>query len=509
MSNVTSLSSDDQEKMFSGDPQLTNPDLMPTPVEQRNWTWWTYSTLWMGMVHSIFNFMWIGGLMATMGMSVLQALSVAIVGNLIQTLFIGLNGRVGARHGIPFAVWSRSAFGVFGANIPAIARGIVAIGWFGVQSFLGSTAINVLIGVTIPGWKSLGSSSILGAPTNLMIAMVIYWAINIFIVHHGMNTVRRFETWAGPMVFVVMAFLLVWAVNKGGIGPIFGMPSKFTSTSDFLFRGFIPSVAIYISGSWATMVLNIPDLTRFARSNREQFWGTMLGLPLATVVYYVMSSIIVSACLVVFGKTLWNPADILVAIGNPIVSFIGAALLAIATISVNIPANIVSPAYDLTNLLPKFFTFKRGAVFSIIVAFLYMPWKLMENPAVLFSILNNIGAVLGPATGIMIADFFIIRKQRLDVPELFRVNGAYRYFKGFNLVAIGVLAVSAAITLTGEFAKSVAWLYEYSWFIGLALSFVLYIIAVKVLTATKGEQEGYKLRGTLGIEHAGAMKTEG
>ena len=492
--------------MFSGDPALTNPDLLPTPLDKRNWTWWTYSALWMGMVHSIFNFMWIGGLMAAMGMSILQALSVAIVGNLIQTLFIGLNGRVGARHGIPFAVWSRSAFGVFGANIPAIARGIVAIGWFGVQSYLGSTAINVLIGATIPGWKSLGNSSILGAPTNLMFAMIIYWSINFLIIRHGMETVRRFETWAGPMVFVVMAVLLIWAVNAGGIGPMFSMPSKFTSTGDFIFRGFIPSVAIYISGSWATMCLNIPDLTRFSRSNKEQFWGTMVGLPLATVIYYVMSSIIVSACLVIFGKAIWNPADILVAINNPFLSIIGATLLAIATISVNIPANIVSPAYDLTNLMPRFFTFKRGATLSIILAFLYMPWKLMENPAVLFSILNNIGAVLGPATGIMIADFFIIRKQRLDVPELFRVNGAYRYFKGFNPVAIGVLAVSAAICITGEFAKSVAWLYTYAWFVGLALSFVLYIISVKVLIATKGEQEGYKIRGTIGIENAKTAK---
>lgn len=505
--DITAMKGNDGQ-VWQGDPALTNPDLVPTPVKDRKWTWWTYSALWMGMVHNLFNFTWIGGLMAAMGMSVGQALSIAITGNVIQTLLIGLNGRVGARHGIPFAVWSRSAFGVFGANIPALTRGLVAIGWFGVQSYLGATAINVLLEVAIGPWKNLGNSSVLGAPTNLMIAMIIYWAVNILVVRHGMDTVRRFENWAGPMVFVVMFFLLIWAVNAaGGIGPVFHTPSKYSSTGAFLLTGFIPMVAIYISGSWATMVLNIPDLTRFARSNKEQFWGTMIGLPVATAVFYIMAAIIVSACIPLFGKALWNPSDILMAINNPLLSAFGAILLAVATISVNIPANIVSPAYDLTNLLPKFFNFKRGAVFSIVLAFLYMPWKLMENPAVLYGILNNIGALLGPATGIIIADFFIVRKQLLDIPELYRVNGIYRYNKGFNPVGLGVLAVTTGIIFLGEFVKSVGWLYEYAWFVGLILAFVSYLAAVWVIRSTDSKlKANYEPRGTFGVELVEAAK---
>jgi len=485
--------------------------LLPTPLEERTWTWWTYSALWMGMVHSVYNFTWIGGLMAVMGMSVWQALSVAITANIIQTLLIGLNGRVGARFGIPFAVWSRSAFGVFGSNIPAIARGLVAIGWFGVQSFLGATAINVILEVTIAPWKALGDSTILGAPTNLFFAMIIYWAINVLVVNNGMDTVRRFENWAGPMVFVVLAILLVYSVKAAhGIGPVFHTPSKFTSTGQFMLTGFLPMVAVYISGSWATMVLNIPDLTRFARSNKEQFWGTMIGLPLATVVFYCMASIVVSSSMVMFGKMMWNPSDILLAIGNPYLSIFGATLLAIATISVNIPANIVSPAYDLTNLLPKVFNFKSAAIVSMVIAFIYMPWKLMENPAVLYGILNNIGALLGPATGIIIADFFLIRKQHLDITELFKVDGRYRYNKGFSPIGLGVLLISAMICILGEFVPAVGWLYSYAWFIGLFLGFAGYLAAVKIASSGEnGVPEYYQPIGSLGTELAEVKDSKG
>jgi NCS1 family nucleobase:cation symporter-1 len=469
-----------------GDPALTNPDLVPTPVGQRRWTWWSYAALWMGMVHNIYNFTWIGGLVA-IGMSVTQAFAIAITGNLIQTLLIGLNGRVGARHGIPFAVWARSAFGVYGANVPALIRGLVAIGWFGIQSYLGATAINVLLTTAISPWKSLGATVAFDLPLNLWFAMIIYWAINVLVIRHGMETVRRFESWAGPMIFVVMAVLVVWAVTSAhGLGPIFQVPSKYRSIGSFLLTGFIPGVALYISGSWATMVLNIPDLTRFARSNREQFWGTMLGLPLATGVYYAMAATIVSATLALFGKAFWNPADVLKAINNPALSIVGAALLAIATISVNIPANIVSPAYDLTNLLPRVVTFRRGAVVAIILAFVYMPWRLMQSPETLYGILNNIGAVLGPATGIIIADYFIVRKQRLDIPDLYHTHGRYRAWQGFNLVGLGVLAAGTGLVLLGEFVPAVIWLYEYAWFVGLIVGFVGYLLVVGAIRLARG-----------------------
>lgn len=483
---MTTMPASPSEAAVHGDVLLTNSDLVPTALEERRWNWWHFSALWMGMVHNIYNFTWIGGLVA-LGMSVPQALAIALVGNLIQTVFIGLNGRVGARYGITFAVWARTAFGVFGANVAAVLRGLIAIGWFGIQSFLAATAVNLLLGTVIPGWDRLGHGGWLGMPASMWITMVVYWALNFLVMRHGMEAVRRFESWAGPAIFVVMLILLIWAVSKaGGVGDVISQPSRFGSTGDYLVKGFFPGLALYISGSWAAMVLNIPDITRFARSNRGQFWGTMIGLPLASLVYFGMVGIIVSATESVFGKAYWNPTDVIGAIGNPAFNVFGALLLALATISVNIPANLVSPAYDLTNLLPKWMNFRRAAYISMVLAFVYMPWRLMANPGTLYGVLNNVGVVIGPITGILVADYYLVRRQRLDVPQLYLVHGRYRSWGGFNPAGLGVLAAGAALLIVSENVHAIHGLYEYSWFVGLAFGLAGYLAVTAAIRALRG-----------------------
>jgi NCS1 family nucleobase:cation symporter-1 len=459
-------------------PGLTNNDLLPTGESERRWTWWHFAALWMGMVHNIFNFTWIGGLVV-LGMSVWQALAVALAGNLVQTALIGLNGRVGAHYGLPFAVWARSAFGVYGANVAALARGAVAVGWFGVQSYLAATAINLLITTVVPGWGRVGHSSFLGMAPSLWAVVVGYWLLNFVVVRNGMGTIRRFESWAGPAIFVVMAILLVWVVVRaGGAGSLLHQhAARYPTTSDFLAHGFVPAVSLYIAGSWAAMVLNIPDLTRFARSNRQQFWGTMIGLPAASLVYFGMAAVIVSAVQRLYGQTLWNPTDVLATIGNPALSIVGATLLAIATISVNIPANIVSPAYDLTNLLPRLLTFRTAAYLSIVLGFLAMPWQLLSSPETLYSVLHNIGVVIGPITGIMLADYFVIRRQRMDVAQLFSSMGRYRYRAGYNPVALTVLALVVALLLAAEASSRLHDVYEHAWLVGVSTAFIGYTAA--------------------------------
>jgi nucleobase:cation symporter-1, NCS1 family len=474
------------DDLRTADPRLTNSDLTPTPVAQRRWTWWNFAALWMGMVHNIFNFTWIGGLV-TIGMSVPQALTIALVGNLVMTAVIGLNGRVGARFGIPFAVWARSAFGVYGANIPAMVRALVAIGWFGVQSYLAATAVNLLFSTVIPGWQSLSGASWLGMPANLWITMVLYWALNFLVLRKGMHSLRRFESWAGPAIFVVMGVLLVWALNSAhGFGELLGSPSKYPDVGSFLAGGFFPALALYIAGSWASMVVNIPDLTRFARSNRGQFWGTMIGLPAASLVYFGMAAIIVSATNEVFGKTYWNPTDVVAAVGSPVFDVIGAVLLAVATISVNIPANVVPPAYDLTNLMPRLITFKRGAAVAMVIAFLYMPWKLLQKPEALYEILDNLGILLGPITGILIADFFVVRRRRLDVPALYQSQGRYRASGGFNIVGLAVMVAVSGLLFVAEFFPPWGALYDYAWFVGVGLGFLVYLLTVVITGAVGG-----------------------
>jgi len=461
------------EQVAGADPRLVNPDLLPTLVADRRWGAWNFAALWMGMIHSAFGFAVIGGMIAT-GMSAWQALGVVFAANMIQMGLMALTGRIGSRHGIPFAVWARSAFGSYGANVPAVMRAIVAVGWFGVQSFLGSTAINVLLGTSFSAWHSW-DTQYGGVPVNLWLSMVVYWSLNFLLIRHGMETIRRFESWAGPMIFVVMIPLVIWAFrHMSGLGPVFANSSTFPSTGDFLLRGFLPGVALFISASWATMVLNLPDLTRFAKSNKAQLKGLFFGLPLATLVFYGMAAIIVSGTQAATGKVLWNPADVLIAVDNPVISIVGAAAIAIATMSVNLAANIVSPAYDFTNLLPRLLTFKTAASASIVLGFVYMPWKLMENPDTLFSVLNNVGAFIGPATGILIADYYIVRRGHLDVPDLYRANSPYWAHRGYNYWTLGVLFVSTGFCVAGQFVSAIGWAYQYASVFGIILGFGLY-----------------------------------
>jgi NCS1 family nucleobase:cation symporter-1 len=285
-----------------------------------------------------------------------------------------------------------------------------------------------------------------------------------------------------------MAALLVWVVIRaGGAGSLLHQHSaRYPTTGGFLAHGFVPAVSLYVAGSWAAMVLNIPDLTRFARSNRQQFWGTMIGLPAASLVYFGMAAVIVSCVEGLYGEAMWNPTDVLAAVGHPALSILGATLLAIATISVNIPANIVSPAYDLTNLLPRWLSFRAAAYVSIVLGFAYMPWRLMKDPETLFSILHNVGAVIGPLTGIMLADYVLLRRQRLDCAQLFSTTGRYRYWAGFNPIALAVLALTLVLLFSAEASSALYWAYEHAWLVGVSVGFVGYSLAAAIALRGSG-----------------------
>lgn len=507
---AVSSTADENSLPQHADPRLTNADLAPVPLRERKWGAYNFTALWLGMVHNIFGFTVIGTMMAT-GLSAVQALTGVGVACLIQLAFLVLTGRVGSRFGIPFPVWARSAFGVFGANVPAILRGLTAIGWFGVQNYLGATVLNALFAQVIPAWGRLGHHEVFGLGGNLWICLLLFWSINFVVVRHGMDTIRRFEAWAGPAVLIVMSGLVVWALVKGhGLGPVFHSPSKYKSSWAFVMFGLAPAVALFMNAGWITMILNYPDVSRFAKSNRAQSMGTLIGLPLGTILYYGMSAIIVSGTQAAVGKTLWNPGDVLTAVHIPVVTIIGALLLGAATISVNIPANLVSPAYDLNNLWPRLFTFKRAAVVCIVLAFAYMPWIWMENSARFYDLLDNAGTFLGPATGILVADFFVIRRGRLDVPQLYRVDGRYGFQRGFNLVSLAVLAVVTALVLITKFYPPIKGAYSYSWFIGCGAGFLLYVVAVLIARRrTERLREAFVPAGSAGAEAHGGKTTVG
>ncbi|NMP23570.1 cytosine permease [Sulfobacillus harzensis] len=456
------------------DPVLSNPDLNPTPMDIRNWNWYNFFALWMGMVHNIFNYSVAAGLLV-LGMNAWEALFTILVGNLILLGIIVLNAEFGLRFGTPFPVAVRASFGVFGANVAALIRALVAIGWFGIQGYLGAQALSVLIGTVAPGWHEFTVHiPVLGIPINLLAAVVVYWILFGLVVFHGMDAVKRFENWAGPSVLILMLFLFGWALKSAhGFGPIYSQPSHFTGI------GFWPAFFAGITGiigAFATIGLNIPDFTRFAVSRKDHILGQALGLPLMQLFFAILAVTITSATIVVYHHAIWDPVTLIQKFKNPVIVFLGALILMVATLSVNVAANIVSPAYDLSNLVTKHINFKRGALITLIVAFVIMPWRLLVNANTIYDILDVAGAAIAPATAIMIVDFWFIRKQHIVTNQLYSRHGIYRYYKGWNWRALVCLAVGLFLGGAGVLIPAFAGLYKYSWFVGLFAAGILYAI---------------------------------
>ncbi|OGQ26134.1 MAG: nitrate reductase [Deltaproteobacteria bacterium RBG_16_71_12] len=491
------------------DSPLFNADLAPVPQARRVWSTYNFAALWISMAHCIPTYMLAGGLVAV-GMSWWQALFTIGLGNLIVLVPILLNAHPGAKYGIPFPVLARSSFGTLGANVPAVLRAVVACGWFGIQTFIGGEAVKTFLVALWPGYGTLGGDfTLLGLSLPSAITFLLFWALNIFIIYRGMNAVRVFENWAAPLVLVMAAVLLIWAVGRaGGLGPMLEQPSKFQSFGEF-WGVFVPSLTGMI-GFWATLSLNIPDFTRFGRGQKEQMLGQALGLPTTMVAFSAMGVVITSASHAILtgvdvGK-LWDPVFILaqltsatppVGLTEPLIAsggvrFLVAVLslfgIGVATISVNIAANVVSPANDFANLAPRAISFKTGGLITGILGILIMPWKLLASAdTYIFNWLIGYSALLGPIAGIMIADYWILKKQELDVPDLYRPSGRYPAWNAAALIALaaGVLPnvpgfLKSAHVLEGAPGFFDA-IYPYAWFTGFLIAGALYLGLMRVM----------------------------
>ncbi|HEY4222554.1 MAG TPA: cytosine permease, partial [Myxococcota bacterium] len=376
---------------------LFNDDLAPVPSERRNWSTYNFAALWISMAHCIPTYAMAGGLVA-IGMSWWQALITIGLGNLIVLVPILLNAHAGTKYGIPFPVFARASFGTSGANVAAVLRALVACGWFGIQTFIGGEAVKTFITALWPGYADLGGgAAFLGLTLPSAITFFLFWALNIVIIYRGMNAIRVFENWAAPIVLVLAAALLIFVVSSaGGLGPMLDAPSKFDSFGAF-WKVFIPSLTGMI-GFWATLSLNIPDFTRFGRGQKEQMLGQTLGLPTTMIVFSAMGVIVTSASQALLkgvdASKLWDPVFVLSQITSstvpagattPLIASDGVRLLVavvallgvgIATVSVNIAANVVSPANDFANLAPRLISFKTGGLITGIIGILVCPWKL-------------------------------------------------------------------------------------------------------------------------------------
>ena len=449
------------------DPSLYNPDLAPIPVEKRSWGMYNYASLWVAMSVCIPTYMLASGLIAE-GMNWIQAIFTILLGNLIVLIPMLLNAHAGTKYGIPFPVFVRASFGVRGANVPAVLRALVACGWFGIQTWIGGQAIYSMLRILWPGARSVPGCS--------WICFFLFWCINMYVIWRGIETIKFLEGIGAPFMLLVGLLLLFWVTRKaGGMGPVLHAPSKFRSVSEF-FPVFVPSLTAMV-GFWATVALNIPDFTRYAKSQRAQMVGQALGLPTAMTLYSFIGVAVTSASVVLFGEAIWDPVALLGRFNEPLIALIALVALLVATLNTNVAANVVSPSNDFSNLRPSLISFRTGGLITGFVGILMMPWKLMASySSYIFGWLVGYSALLGPIAGVMICDYFAVRRGNLALSDLYRHNGLYAYSSGFNFKALVALAAGVFVALMGLFFPTVRWLYDYAWFIGFLVAAALYLL---------------------------------
>jgi nucleobase:cation symporter-1, NCS1 family len=444
---------------------LYNPDLAPVAPEKRTWGTYNYAALWVSMSVNILTYMLAASLIQG-GMNWKQAVLTVFVGNTIVLLPMLLNSHPGTQYGIPFPVLARASFGVLGANVPAVLRAVVACGWFGIQTWIGGEAINTLVGTMWSPWK--------GFAAGVAICFLIFWAINLAVILKGIEYIRFLQGISAPVLLGVGLLLLVWAYRTaGGFGPMLAAPSQFTSPADFL-KFLIPALNATV-GFWATLSLNIPDFTRFARSQRAQALGQAIALPLTMTFYSFIGVAVTSATVIIYGTAIWDPVQLLSRFDSPVAVVLALIAIILATLNVNIGANVVSPANDFSNLWPRKISFKIGGVITCFAGIVMMPWKLLaSHKTFIFGWLGGYAAFLGPVAGIMICDYFVVRRRFLVLEDLYLRGGAYEYSRGFNWRAVGALAMGAGTALIGLKLTALRFLYDYSWFVGFAVAFVVY-----------------------------------
>jgi NCS1 family nucleobase:cation symporter-1 len=450
---------------------LYNRDLAPATPERRTWGTYNYAALWVSMSVNILTYMLAASLIQG-GMNWKQAVATVFLGNTIVLVPMLLNSHPGARYGIPFPVLARASFGVLGANVAAVLRALVACGWFGIQTWIGGEAISTLIATLFPDWQRV--------PFNTSICFLAFWLINLAVILKGIEYIRHLQGISAPILLAVGLLLLAWAYRAaGGFGPMLAAPSRFANFSDFL-KFLIPALNGTV-GFWATISLNIPDFTRFARSQKQQAIGQAVALPTTMTLYSLIGILVTSATVVIYGTAIWDPVQLLSRFHSPMAVVISLMAILLATLNVNIGANVVSPANDFSNLWPRRISFRTGGVITCFMGIALMPWKLLANyKTFILGWLGGYAAFLGPVAGIMICDYFVLRRRVLLVDDLYLRGQSYEYSRGFNWRAIGALALGAGTALVGLVVPALRPLYDYSWFVGFAVAFVTHYALMKV-----------------------------
>ena len=474
---------------------LWNKDLAPTTIKERTWSTWNIAALWIGMSVVITTYTLAGGFIEA-GMNWWQAMITILLGNTIVLIPMILNAHAGTKYGVSFPVLSRAAFGTTGANVPAMLRAIVACGWFGIQTWIGGTAIDVLLGYMFPAWNSM-STTILDVPLHTWISFFLFWGIQVFIILKGVEGIKYLETWSAPLLLLGGLVVLVWASSRaGGLGRVLTESTALQKQRNDFWTVF-PGALTASVGYWATLSLNIPDFTRYARSQKSQMMGQALGLPLTMTAFAFIGVTVTSATVLIYGVAIPNPVDLIARFNSVVVILFATAVIFVAQLTTNMAANVVSPSNDFSNLNPKLISYVTGGLITAVIGILMMPWKLMSSMgAYIFTWLIGYSGLMGAIAGILICDYWVIRKRRLNLAALFDPKGEYSYGSGINWRAVVALVVAIAPVVPG-FINAAATpggqvsnpgvldhLYTYAWFVTFGLGFVIYYVLTR---SSKGD----------------------
>jgi NCS1 family nucleobase:cation symporter-1 len=469
---------------------LWNVDLAPTTVEQRTWTWVNIAALWVGMVICVPSYLLAAGLISQ-GMNWWQAILTVFLGNFIVMVPMLLIGHAGARFGIPFPVLLRSSFGTVGARLPGVLRGLVACGWFGIQTWVGGFAIyQILNGLTDSMFVG-AALPLLGIDFAQLCCFLGFWALQVFFILRGMESIRWLETLAAPVLLAICLGMLYWAWQSAdGLGEMLSRPSAFVEGGEKegqFWRVFLPSVTAMV-GFWSTLCLNIPDFTRFARSQRDQVIGQALGLPIPMALLAFISVAVTMATVVVFGEELWDPLELAGRLGGG-AAMLGLCMLIVATLTTNLAANVVAPANGFCNLAPQRISFRVGGLITAGLGIAIMPWRLLDTAGdYLFVWLVGYSSLLGPIAGILIADYYFIQRCELDLDDLYQRGRRYEYSGGWNPAALWALGLGVAPNIPGFlYAAGVIGsapvlfqrIYDNAWFIGAIVASVSYYLLMR------------------------------
>ncbi|WPQ65804.1 NCS1 family nucleobase:cation symporter-1 [Chitinophaga sancti] len=471
---------------------LYSEDLAPVPAGSRTWNTWNYAALWISMSLCIPTYMLASSLIEG-GMNWWQAILTIFAGNTVVLIPMILNGHAGTKYGIPFPVFARASFGTKGANVPALLRAIVACGWFGIQTWIGGFAIYQMLRLWIPALEQLPAlfPASWGLATGPAICFILFWILNMYVVYLGIDSIKKLLVFKAIFLPVAALALLYWAIHavNGGLGPILTQPSRFQNAGAF-WAFFIPALTGMV-GFWATLSLNIPDFTRYATSQQAQVKGQALGLPTSMTLFSFIGVVVTSATTIVYGTTIWDPVVLAGKFDNKILVSIAMIGVAISTLATNIAANIVSPANDFAHLNPAKISFRTGGFITGIIGILIFPWKLVADPGgYIFTWLVGYSSLLGPVGGIMIADYYLLRKQHLELDELYQHDGRYSYANGYNRYALLALLLGIAPNIPGflatihviaadAFPAWVTGIYSYAWFVGFFVSGIGYTLMMR------------------------------